>query len=156
MLLWKKDTVSSLWTGEILPERNSKDDILKDEALIKKLTFLLNDCKKDCPGYRNHIKTTLQGEGVISRYIELPKMDKKEVRLAVTSQAIKYIPFPMDTVNLSYINVPAISSESNKMGIFFVAAQKKSVEEIKKILEGAGLELEAVETSGPCNGESFF
>jgi len=107
---------------------------------------LLKNCKKDCPLYKSAVSTAIQGEGTVSRYIEMPRLSKKELDTAVTSQALKYIPFPMESVNLSYITVPQIEAEKNKTGVFFVAAQKKSIEYMKNILEKCGLELERIET----------
>jgi len=139
-------TVIDLWQGKLIPARKNKDHILKDEDLTNRIIDLLKNCKKDCPLYKSAVNTAIQGEGTVSRYIEMPKLSKKELDTAVTSQALKYIPFPMESVNLSYVTVPQIEAEKNKTGIFFVAAQKKSIEDMKNTLKKCGLELERIET----------
>lgn len=130
----------------VFPEREKKDDILKGEELKEKLKVFLSSCQKDCQNYSNNVNTAIQGEGTICQYIDLPKLTKKELDVAVPAQAIKYIPFSLDSVNISYITVPSIKQEANKTGIFFVAAQKKSVEDMKNILEQCGLVIDSMET----------
>ncbi|MEQ8225213.1 MAG: pilus assembly protein PilM, partial [Candidatus Eremiobacterota bacterium] len=131
---------------QVFPEREKKDDILKGEELKEKLKIFLSACQKDCQNYSNNVNTAIQGEGTICQYIDLPKLTKKELDVAVPAQAIKYIPFSLDSVNISYITVPSIKQEANKTGIFFVAAQKKSVEDMKNILEQCGLVIDSMET----------
>jgi type IV pilus assembly protein PilM len=131
---------------KILPKRDRKDYLITGEELTERLKAFLSACQKDCQKYNNNVNTAIQGEGTICQYIDLPKLTKKELDVAVPSQAMKYIPFPMETISLSYITVPSIKKEENKTGIFFVAAQKKSVEDMKNILEQCGLQIEGMET----------
>ncbi|MEQ8189044.1 MAG: pilus assembly protein PilM, partial [Candidatus Eremiobacterota bacterium] len=128
------------------PGREKKDDILAGERLKEKLKSFLSVCQKESSAFSNNVNTAIQGEGTICQYIDLPKLTKKEMDVAVPSQAVKYISFPLDTVNLSYITVPPIKKEENKTGIFFVAAQKKSVEDMKNMLEQCGLQIDSMET----------
>ena len=124
------------------PGREKKDDILAGERLKEKLKSFLSVCQKECSAFSDNVNTAIHCEDTICQYIDLPKLTKKEMDVAVPSRAIKYIPFPMDTVNLSYITVPSIKKEENKTGIFFDAAQKKSVEDMKNMLEQCGLQIE--------------
>jgi type IV pilus assembly protein PilM len=130
---------------KLIPKREGKDHILKGEELRESLKAFLANCQKDCSNYSNIVNTAIQGEGTICQYIDLPKLGKKELDVAVPCQAMKYIPFPMDTVNFSYLTVPSIKKEDDKTGIFFIAAQKKLVEDMKNLLEQSDLQIEGME-----------
>lgn len=140
-------TVNQLWKIKLFPEREAKDQILKGDELKKRLTEILKMCQKECRNYSNSVNSVIQGEGTVYGYLELPDLGKKELDVAVPSQAMKYIPFSMESTHLSYVKIPMILPRENKTGVFYVAAQKKFVDDIKNIMEQSGLKLETMDVS---------
>ncbi|MBI2252468.1 MAG: pilus assembly protein PilM [Armatimonadetes bacterium] len=138
-------TVQYLCSLEILPERKEKDQIIGFERLNQKLAELIKTCQKEYHDFKHLVNTAVQGEEIISRYIELPPLTNEELEVAVPSIAIKYIPFPLEQITLSYIPVPQITSGKSKSAVFFVAAKKKITEEIKALFEKCGLQINKTE-----------
>jgi type IV pilus assembly protein PilM len=140
-----RGNVRTLWRGEILPDRKSHDQDLGPDDLCARVEALLNSCRGEGLAFDKTVSASIQGEGTVFRYIELPPLSKKELENAVPSVARKFIPFPMSEVSLSFINVPQMSGKEKKSGVFFVAAPRKNVEELQSLLKRCAVSLNKIE-----------
>ena len=141
-----KGVISNLWRQETVEDRQSKEQLPKEEDLVKAIHELLAVCKKECAPFKKEVSASIFGGGSICRYIELPHLKPKELAVAVPSQAIKHIPFPMEKVTLSYIQVPRISEGGDKIAVFFITEQNESISFVKKVLKQCNVEASRIES----------
>lgn len=137
-----------LWKGEVMPERQSQNDALAGDAMKTRLAALGSELSRRHPNLKKQVAVPIQGEGVTSQYLELPPVSTKELELAVPSMARRFIPFPIDTVTLSYVPVPQLSSADKRSAVFFVAVQREAVNRLGTLVQAAGFELKRLEV-GP-------
>ena len=142
----RKGRIRELWRAELFPERQSREQILQGEKLRRRLAELLKSCQKECRTFGRSVNTAIQGEGTVYSYLELPPLSDRELEVAVPSQAIRILPFPIDQVNLSYIKVPPINTKEKKLAVFLVAAPKLMVNTMKLLLKSLNLKPESLDT----------
>jgi len=141
-----KNLIESTRACPILPERSSKDDTPGKEAIQRCIADVIREFQKESQSFKRQVSASIQGGGSITKYIELPPLKPKELAVAVPSAAIRHIPFPMDRITLSFIQVPQISSQEKKTGVFFIAEQNDEIESLKENIKASGLELNRLET----------
>ncbi len=78
----------------------------------------------------------------------MPPLNETELETAMKFEAEQYIPIPLDQVQIEQVilKIPPKGAESAKMEVLLVAAQKKAVERLEKIMGLAGLTPLALET----------
>jgi len=130
---------------ELNPDRQSREETLPGDELCRRIDRFVKDCHKEGGECKGTVKTAIQGEDTICRYLELPPLSKKEMETAIPSQAMKFIPFPMSSISFSWLSVPPVIKGEKKNAIFFVAAQKKTVEEISGTLKNCGFDISRIE-----------
>ncbi len=87
--------------------------------------------------------SSVSGESIIVRYIQMPDMPENELEGAVRWEAEDYIPFPLDEVNLDWSIIGRSSGGGQtKIDILLVAAKKELVAEHVSLLKE--LELQPV------------
>jgi len=138
--------IRALWRQPIMPERTSRDQVWPEEEINRRMISLFKSCPKEIPLLSHPVDTAIEGEGIIYRYQEIPQLSKKEMDIAVPSRAIKYIPFPLDQVNISYMPVPPLNSDEKTNAVFWVAARKELVDKISDSARKWGLQIAQLET----------
>lgn len=94
-------------------------------------------------GIKN-INISVSGQQAITRYVDFPKMNAQELKQALKFEAQKYIPFPVEEVNLdAYILREDLPD--NKMRILLAAVKKESLNQRLKLLRDLGLEIDIVD-----------
>lgn len=84
--------------------------------------------------------SSVGGESIIVRYIQLPEMPEEELKNALRWEAEEYIPFPIDEVNLdSVILGKAGDTQAGKVNILLVSAKKDLVNDHIDIIRNVGL-----------------
>lgn len=105
------------------------------DAVIKKIT--------DSLGLKN-INISVSGPSVILRYVVFPKMSKEELTQALKFEAPKYIPFPVEELNLdSYILVN--NMPDNKMLVLLAGVKKDYLSARLKIISDLGLKADIID-----------
>lgn len=138
--------LKEVWSGELIPERGQKSDLLEGAALEKRLKELMGACQKQVSNWNKSVNTAVQGAGTICGYLELPKLTDKELRTAVPSKLAKQLPFPIDEVVLSYIPIPPLDpGTAGVSAILYVVVQKKVVEQRTAMLKAIGLEAKSLQ-----------
>ncbi len=97
------------------------------------------------------VNTSVSGQAVIVRYVQMPKMTKEELLKALKFGLGKYIPFDLNEVNYDF-QILGDSGEGKgqkMMKVLLVAVKKEVIEERIKILKNAGL------TPGVIDVDSF-
>lgn len=84
--------------------------------------------------------SSVSGESIIVRYIQLPDMPENELKGAIRWEAEDYIPFPLEEVNLdSMILGKSEVGGTPKVDVLLVAAKKELVAEHVDLLRGLEL-----------------
>ncbi|OPZ22688.1 MAG: cell division protein FtsA [candidate division BRC1 bacterium ADurb.BinA364] len=84
--------------------------------------------------------TSISGESIIVRYIQLPDMPEAELKNALQWEAEEFIPFRIEDVNLdSVILGRTADSEGGKVDVMLVSAKKELVDQHLEIVREAGL-----------------
>ncbi len=97
------------------------------------------------------VNTSVSGQAVIVRYVQMPKMTREELFKALKFGLGKYIPFNLDEVNYDFqiLGDSGEGKQQKMMKVLLVAVKKEVIEERIKILQGAGL------TPGVIDVDSF-
>ncbi|HOE96374.1 MAG TPA: type IV pilus assembly protein PilM [Candidatus Sumerlaeota bacterium] len=86
------------------------------------------------------------GESIIVRYLQLPEMPENELKKALQWEAEEYIPFRLSEVNLDSAILGRVpDGEIPKMDVLLVSAKKDLVQRHVSVLRGAGLEPRVVD-----------
>lgn len=93
------------------------------------------------------INAGMSGESVIVRYVDMPKMDKKELNQALKYEAQQYIPFKMEEVTFDYHLLKPLSDATNKVRVLLVAAKREAVVDFVKLIQQAGLSIKLIDVN---------
>ncbi|GAB4311006.1 MAG: type IV pilus assembly protein PilM [Candidatus Sumerlaeia bacterium] len=83
--------------------------------------------------------TSVSGESIIVRYIQLPSMPEEELKNALRWEAEEYIPFPIDEVNIDSA-ILGHTADGSKVDVLLVSARKDHVQQHVDLLQQAGLQ----------------
>lgn len=110
----------------------------------KILSEAVKDTMKEAGIKSSQVVASLPESKIFTRVIEMPKMSEKELKSSLEYEAERYIPFPVDSAVFDS-EVVAKREDSKKMQVLLVAAPESLVTRYLYILEGAGLEVLALE-----------
>jgi len=127
--LAKRNNLFQLSRFGIEPAGGAKDKAALAEV-IKKAMDKAGIASKE-------VNTSVSGQSVIVRYVELPKMTKEELDGAIRFEAEKYVPFNINDVVLDCQILKEL--RDGKMQVLLVAAKKDLIDDRIKLLEAAGL-----------------
>lgn len=92
--------------------------------------------------------TTVSGQAVIIRTIQFPSMSPKELKEVVLHEAERYIPFPIEDVNIDFQTLEEIEDEGiTKVEVLLVAAQKQFINSYVETFVISGLKLVGVDVA---------
>jgi len=83
--------------------------------------------------------SSVSGESIIVRYIQLPDMPENELKNALKWEAEEYIPFRIDEVNLDSVILGKVEGETGKVDVLLVSAKKDLITEHLNIIRDIGL-----------------
>lgn len=86
---------------------------------------------------------------VVIRVVEMPYMEKSELKSALQFQAQDFIPIPIEDVILDYeiIDEYTVESGEKMFQILLVAAERNMIQTVVNAVEAAGLQPEAIDVS---------
>jgi len=90
------------------------------DALSKALVRV-NPCVKQAA------VVSVSGQGVVSRYIELPHMNKQELDSSMKFEIEKYVPFPLGEVSADYSVVNQMKDKA-KISVLIAAAKNDLIQ----------------------------
>ncbi len=130
---------------EPVPQIDVKDEnvLIRTKAeIVKKALTTANIKAKKCI-------SSISGEKVLVRYIQMPKMPIEDLANSITWEAEEYIPFKIEDVNLDFVVLgDTVGAVEPKMDVLLVCAKKELVEERMSILQRAGLQAEIIDVDG--------
>ncbi|MGF1572498.1 MAG: type IV pilus assembly protein PilM [Sumerlaeia bacterium] len=80
---------------------------------------------------------SVNGESIIVRYIQLPKMPEDELKNALRWEAEEYIPYSLDEVNIDSVILGAASD--NKVDVLLVCAKKELLNDYIQVARDVNL-----------------
>ncbi len=87
---------------------------------------------------------SVAGQGVVSRYIELPIMNKSELDSSMKFEIEKYVPFPLGEVAADYATILEMKDKA-KMSILIAAAKNELIQKKCNLAKELGISLKAVD-----------
>lgn len=115
-----------------------------DTALQKQgesITKLLSELKIK----KKSVHLILPDAFTFSRFVEMPKLNEKELLSAIKYQADQFVPMPMEDTNID-IEVVREDTKNAKLLTLISAAPKKLIQRVESMVEYIGLVPEAIET----------
>ncbi|MDQ7823626.1 MAG: pilus assembly protein PilM [Candidatus Eremiobacteraeota bacterium] len=140
----KKDA-EALAESVIFPQREYYEQAPADEEVYAAIRKTLESCLGPSSKVKTAINASFQGEGVCSNYVELPLLKPHELETAVQSMAAKCLPFPLKEAAISHFEVPPLSRDRHKTGIFLMTFKKSALDEQLVFLQKSGIQVERVE-----------
>lgn len=101
------------------------------------------------------VNTSISGQSVVVRYIQMPKMKEEELKSAIKFEADKYIPFKINEVNLDTQLLGEMTDKGN-MRVLLAAAKKEVVDKQISLLKEAGLEANLIDVDALCLTNIFL
>lgn len=127
----------------VFPEVDSPDLLIKNKVNAIKSALSRANIKT------NRCVSSVSGEKVLVRYIQMPKMPEEDLASAIYWETEEYIPFKIDEVNVDFIVLGDVQeSQEPKLDILLVCAKKDLIEEQLGILQRAGLQAEEIDVDG--------
>lgn len=123
----------------------------ESDALVEKTSKMLSTLIKQLKISKKDAKVIIPDSFSYNQFIEVPKLNEKELLSAIKYQADQFIPMPLEEVNLD-IEIIYEDSSNKKMLTLLAASPKKIVEKVEKFLEYSGLIPESVETETSATG----
>lgn len=95
-----------------------------------------------------YVNIALPENQVYTRVLEMPVLSDKELSSAIYWEAEQYIPIPLENIALDWrvLKRPNEQESTNKMQVLLVGAPELLINKYERIIEMAGLSLNAVET----------
>ena len=95
------------------------------------------------------VVTGVSNQKVVVRLIDLPFMEREELKGAIQYQAQDYIPIPVEDAILDFqiIGDYMTGGDEHMMEVLLVAAQRDTVESTVAAVEGAGLRLSSIDVT---------
>ncbi|MEW6422571.1 MAG: type IV pilus assembly protein PilM [Deinococcota bacterium] len=89
-----------------------------------------------------HAVTAVPNQSAVTRNIMVPRMERKDLQEAIKWEAERYLPYPIDEVNLDFdlLDDPATIPEDGQMEAVIAAAPSEAVARQVEVLRLAGLE----------------
>lgn len=134
-----KKYIIDLVESEIFPERSYIDQVPDENLVIDKIKGTLSKYTGPNSKLNAVISSSLQGDGGVCSYLEIPKLKKEEEQMAIQSDARKQLPFSIDEAAITYIPVPALGINKENKGIFFAAIKKEIAEKQLELMKKCGI-----------------
>ncbi len=124
--------------GEMSFFSSEAEKIIENQTTrIEKLITSLKITKKN-------VSLVIPDAVTYSQILQMPRLNEKELISAIKYQADQFIPMPIDETNID-LEVLSENEKENSLLVLMVAAPKKIIERVQKVIELAGLIPESVE-----------
>lgn len=124
------------------------------KADYERLSRLVVQLLKDQRISAKQVVTGLPSSKVFASVITTPKLDAAQLAKAIRYQAGEYIPMAVDQVKLDW-SVLGPTADGNSQEVLLIAAPNSVVNKYLDIIEGAGLELVALEANAIASSRSL-
>ena len=121
------DAIGMLETEPLFFKSDTDASLEKQGEAIKKLVEQLKIKKKN-------VHIILPDSSTFSRFVEMPKLNEKELLSAIKYQADQFIPMPLDETNID-IEVIHEDRQTSKLLTLISAAPKKLIGRVENMVE---------------------
>lgn len=122
-----------------IPEKLIEDGIIKDEDALAKIIKSAVKSPKGKKIKTKYVVVSLPEEKAFLQIIQMPKMEERELALAVPIEAENYIPLPIDEVYLDFNVIPPVKNYLNYTEVLVIAMSKKIIDSYVACFKKAGL-----------------
>lgn len=137
-------SLASFGETKVKPGIIEKGEIKDEKALAKIIKKAVAEVKGEKLKTK-YVIASLPEEKAFLQVIQLPIMEKEEVKKAVYFEAENYIPLPIDKVYLDSQVVPQTTSSSGHLNVLIAAFPKEMIDPYVSSLKMAGLKPLALE-----------
>jgi type IV pilus assembly protein PilM len=135
-----------VWRAPIHPGRSSKDDHLFGDPLKIRLKALLSQAEKENKLWSRTVVVGVQGQSVVSGYLELPQLKDDELEMAVLSNISREVPFPVDS--LEVVHLPVVSLTAGRKAVFYSVWKRAAGQRLRQLCEYCDLKVKRIEATG--------
>lgn len=118
---------------------------LPDEEIVWGLKEVLNKSKIKC----KNVVASIPSFSTFSTVIQMPYLSQADLAKAIPFEAKKYIPIPLEEVSMDWSIIEATQNKKDPgrpmVDVFLAAVPKEETARYRRIMEGAGLSLRALE-----------
>jgi Tfp pilus assembly PilM family ATPase/Tfp pilus assembly protein PilN len=111
---------------------------LSDSEIVKLISSSLSTQKSKI----RHVTSIISSDSIITKNIEIPSVDPKEIKEIINLQASRHTPYSREEVAVGYIHIGTYRQNYSKILLIIVA--RNIMERHSAILEKAGLNLERI------------
>lgn len=90
------------------------------------------------------INISVSGVSTVIRYVDFPRMDESQLKQALKFEAQKYIPFPVNEVNLDS-HILREDLTDNKIFVLIAAVKKEFINQRLKLIQDAGFKANIID-----------
>ena len=126
------------------PRHDGKELSLKDPVMQEILSDLF--IKKLRWTGRKKLYLGISGASVLTKVIQVPKMDKAVVQEHIKFEASQYLPYDIEEANYDYIELFVLSKDPQMQSFFFVAVDKKNLAVYSSALTEIQVQIKAIDT----------
>lgn len=135
-----------VWRAPVYPERSSKDDFLLGDALKSRLKSLVAQAERECTIWSRTVVVGVQGQSVVSGYLELPPLKDDELEMAVLSNVSREVPFPVDSLEI--VHLPVVPLQAGKKAVFYSVWKRAAGQRLRQICDYCDLRVKRIEATG--------
>lgn len=133
---------------QIKPGLIEEGEVKDEDRLAEVIKKSLNEVKGETLKTKNVI-ASLSEEKAFLQVIQMPRMEKEELKTALPFEAENYVPLPIEKVYLDFQIVPPVHNHSyhldDHLDVLIAALPKKTVDPYLSCLKKAGLLPQALE-----------
>ncbi len=122
----------------IKPGIIEQGEIKDEETLVKIIQHGLDKVKGERLKTK-YVVASLPEKKAFFRVIQMPKMEKDELKTAIQFEAENYIPLPVEDAYLDFQIVPAVYDHLDHLDVLIAAVSRKTTDSYVSCLKKAGL-----------------
>ncbi len=135
-----------------------KSEVFKDGVIVDPIELAKTTQSLFRDGIIGEINTrrasiAIPASKTYNRAVTLPKLSKKDLLSAITSEVNQYIPMPIDEL---YVDHEVLAEKDESMDILIVATPKKVVDSYMTYANLIGFEVASIETTISADSRLFF
>ncbi len=135
-----------------------KSEVFKDGVIVDPIELAKTTQSLFRDGIIGEINTrrasiAIPASKTYNRAVTLPKLSKKDLLSAITSEVNQYIPMPIDEL---YVDHEVLAEKDESMDILIVATPKKVVDSYMTYANLVGFEVASIETTISADSRLFF
>lgn len=132
--------IIDLTEAVINPERAALDEKSTDEQVTEAIRRVCGRYTEKGSRFNPYLTCAIHGEGAVCRYLEIPKLDRSRMEMAIQSAVIKNISFPLEEAFLSHVPVPTLTGKDSD-GIFFFAIKQSSTAKLQMLTDKSAVKI---------------